>query len=285
MEKFTIHPQTTVGTVTLTVSNLSAQVDFYHRALGLHLRAHTDDYAVLGTTTTPLVILRAASAAASPPPRAAGLYHLAILLPDRAALGSWLIHYAKNNYPLLGASDHGVSEALYLSDPEGNGIEVYRDRPRTEWPFAANGRLQMVTAALNLRQLAGAGSNSPWAGAPDGTRMGHIHLKVNDLRQTEAFYADVLGFDVMQNDYPGATFLSAGGYHHHLGGNTWHSAGGPPLPPGALGLDSFTVQLPDEPARQQVLERARAAGIAVEGDADVPLLRDPSGISLRLVVS
>ncbi|RME99605.1 MAG: VOC family protein, partial [Chloroflexi bacterium] len=240
MEKFTIHPQTTVGTVTLTVSNLSAQVDFYHRALGLHLRAHTDDYAVLGTTTTPLVILRAASAAASPPPRAAGLYHLAILLPDRAALGSWLIHYAKNNYPLLGASDHGVSEALYLSDPEGNGIEVYRDRPRTEWPFAANGRLQMVTAALNLRQLAGAGSNSPWAGAPDGTRMGHIHLKVNDLRQTEAFYADVLGFDVMQNDYPGATFLSAGGYHHHLGGNTWHSAGGPPLPPGALGLDSFT---------------------------------------------
>jgi catechol 2,3-dioxygenase len=187
--------------------------------------------------------------------------------------------------PLTGASDHLVSEALYLRDPDGNGIELYRDRPRAEWPYS-DGALEMDTLRLDLddlaSELAEGASLDPWA--PAGTTMGHVHLQVSELAEIEAFYHGVLGFDVMVRRYSGALFVSAGGYHHHIGLNTWNSEGASPPPPGSVGLHSFDVVLPDAGARDAVLERVSSAGIAFEQGPEGTLVRDPSGNALILRV-
>jgi catechol 2,3-dioxygenase len=177
-----------------------------------------------------------------------------------------------------------VSEALYLSDPDGNGIEIYRDRPREEWP-RANGDLAMDTLPLDLdsvlSELAGASELQPLA--PARTRIGHVHLQVSDIREAEDFYSSVLGFDVMVRGYPGALFVSAGGYHHHLGLNTWHSAGAGPPAPGTIGLRSFEITLPNAQELDRVLERVSAAGIEIHHDGgDGSLIHDPSGNGVLL---
>jgi catechol 2,3-dioxygenase len=190
---------------------------------------------------------------------------------------------AEAKVPLDGASDHLVSEALYLSDPDGNGIEIYRDRPREQWRQTDEG-IEMATIPLDLqgvlKELDGAPTPPARAGA--GTRIGHVHLQVAELADSEAFYSGVLGFDVIVRAYPGALFLSAGGYHHHIGLNTWHSAGAAPPPSGSIGLRSFEVQLPDAPELDRVLERVRAAGIPAAPLDGGTLLRDPSGNGLLL---
>jgi catechol 2,3-dioxygenase len=217
--------------------------------------------------------------------RRTGLYHLALLLPSRRDLAEALARLAQSRWPLTGASDHLVSEALYLNDPDGNGIEIYRDRPREEWPHA-NGRIEMATLPLDLDGVLAelGGDHAVPAEVPSGTTMGHVHLQVADLDAAEAFYSGVLGFDVTVRGYPGALFVSAGGYHHHLGLNTWHSAGAAAPADGSIGLRSFDVVLPDAGALAAVLERTRVAGLEPQatGEAGSAMLRDPSGNAVVL---
>jgi catechol 2,3-dioxygenase len=283
----TIDPRTTVGTVRLTVSDLDRSRSFYENALGLaSVEVENGDVALrTAPAERPLIELHGDPAAPALDPRATGLFHLAILMPSRVELALALARLAQARWPLDGASDHLVSEALYLSDPDGNGIEIYRDRPRDEWQMR-DGQLQMATLPLDLRDLAGELSERDPRGsaAPLGTRMGHVHLQVSELEQTEAFYHGILGFEVMVRSYPGALFVAAGGYHHHLGLNTWYSAGSGPPKPGAVGLRSFEIDLPDERELAAVLDRARHAGLTRETDAHGALLRDPSGNRVLLTV-
>jgi catechol 2,3-dioxygenase len=280
-----IHPETALGAVKLTVSDIGSSQMFYERALGLTTTELDDGALALGVAGEPaLVELRGDRAAPRLNRRATGLYHLAVLVPSRRDLAWALKRLADERWPLDGASDHLVSEALYLSDPDGNGIEIYRDRPRGDWPFE-NGQLQMATNALDLRgvlsELEGAGE--PQHQAPPGTSIGHVHLQVAELERSEAFYSGALGFDVMVRRYPGALFVSAGGYHHHIGMNTWHSADSGPPAPGAVGLRSFDVELPNAEELERVLARVRGAGIETAVAADgATLLRDPSGNPVQL---
>ena len=279
-----IDRDTTLGTVRLTVSELSRARDFYERALGLRASQNDDGTVAFGWGAgRPLIELRGDASAPPLNRRATGLYHLAILLPSRRDLAFALARLADVRWPLDGASDHLVSEALYLSDPDGNGIEIYSDRPRERWP-RTDERLEMATLPLDLRDLLGECGDAAALErfAPDDTVVGHVHLQVADLAESEAFYAGVLGFDVTVRHYPGALFVSAGGYHHHIGLNTWHSAGASPPPPGAVGLRSFEILLPNAPALQAVLERVRAAGVPAQADDHGTLIHDPSGNGVLL---
>jgi catechol 2,3-dioxygenase len=272
-----IDPATALGPVRLTVSDLDRSRAFYERAVGLRATELDDGTIGLGVPAgRPLVELRGDSAAPRLNRRAPGLYHLAILLPTRLDLAFALARLVQSQWPLDGASDHLVSEALYLSDPDGNGIEIYRDRPRTDWRYD-DGQLQMSTLPLDLNDLVGElrGATELQAEVPSGTRIGHVHLQVADLREAEAFYHGVLGFDVVVRGYSSALFVSAGGYHHHIGLNTWHSAGAAPAPAGSVGLRSFTVELPDERELAAVTGRLETAGVATENAYGGVFARDP----------
>jgi catechol 2,3-dioxygenase len=272
-----IDPETTLGTVRLTVSDLDRSRTFYEHAIGLRSAEREDGTLVFGVPDSPALIeLCGDSAAPRLNRRAPGLYHLAILVPSRLELAFALARLVEVRWPLDGASDHLVSEALYLSDPDGNGIEIYRDRPREDWPRAGE-QLQMSTLPLDLNDVLGElrVASARQEQAPAGTRIGHVHLQVADLSAAEAFYHGVLGFEVTVRAYPGALFVSAGGYHHHLGLNTWHSAGAAPAPQGSIGLRSFTVELPDRSALAAVLTRIETAGVDHQRLPDGVLVRDP----------
>jgi catechol 2,3-dioxygenase len=283
-ESTSIDPATAVGPVALTVSDLARSQQFYERAIGLQASEREDGTVALsGDDGRALVQLCGDSAAPALDRRATGLFHLAILLPSRLDLAFALGRLAQARWPLDGASDHLVSEALYLSDPDGNGIEIYRDRPREQWR-RSQGQLEMATLPLDidsvleeLRQSAELQRT-----APAGTTIGHVHLQVADIAESEAFYHGVLGFDVMVRSYPGALFVSAGGYHHHLGLNTWHSRGSSPPVPGAVGLRHFEVRLPDNDALDDVLARVQAAGTPADARDGCAFLRDPSGNGVAL---
>ncbi|MGH2376164.1 MAG: VOC family protein [Candidatus Methylomirabilaceae bacterium] len=288
-----IHPQTTVGPVHLTVADLERSLQFYGEILGLQVAGRHDGTVMLAATSdTPrasaIVALSALPDARPQPPRTTGLYHFAILMPNRTALARSLAHLIETQYRLQGASDHLVSEALYLADPEGNGIELYADRPRDRWPRRGE-QIAMATDPLDLEDLlgelgGGAGDQHDFALDP-GTRIGHMHLRVSDLAAAEAFYADLLGFDVMVRRYPGALFVSAGGYHHHIGLNIWGSAGALPPPPGSAGLRDYTIHLPDEAALQPVLDRLRTAGIEMTRTPEGWRLTDPSSNGIVLTAA
>jgi catechol 2,3-dioxygenase len=210
-----------------------------------------------------------------------GLYHFALLLPARAELARWLAHAGRNNVPLVGLSDHYVSEAIYLSDPDGHGIEIYSDRPREIWEGQVFER--MTTVPLDVGSLMGElpdPAAEPFEQLPEGTVMGHVHLKVASITDTIAFYGDVLGFDLMAQLGAHAAFLSAGGYHHHIGANTWESAGASPPPEGAAALRHATLVLPDAAELDRVVARLAAAGHGVDDTDDGPRVRDPSGNAL-----
>jgi catechol 2,3-dioxygenase len=270
-----------LGRVRLQVSDLARSLDFYTQVLGLRLLEETPSAAVLGAVDgTPLVELRAVPGTRPVPPRGRlGLFHFAILLPDRAALGRFVAHLSAIG-ARAGASDHLVSEALYLSDPDGLGIEVYSDRPRSAWRHEGR-QLQMTTEPLDLRALVQAAGDLPWSGMPAGTAMGHLHLHVGDIEQASRFYHDALGLDRVVWNYPGALFLSAGGYHHHLGLNTW-AAGAPPAGPSDARLLAWEMQLPSAADIDAALASVEQAGFAVERDALGGAVRDPWGTVLRL---
>jgi catechol 2,3-dioxygenase len=282
---------TTVGPVRLTVADLAATADFYARVIGLVQLTRDGDVATLGTPDGVALVELVERADAAPRPRgSSGLFHLALLLPTRADLALALRRLATARHPLDGASDHLVSEALYLSDPEGNGIENYRDRPREEWQHEPGGEIKMATLPLDVDAIvdempAGVTSQTPNPSVPAGARIGHVHLQVSDVEQAEAFYNGVLGFEVVVRGYPGALFVSAGGYHHHIGLNTWSSAGGVPNTPDTRGLDRFEIVLPDAAAVAEVRDRLAAAGTpALESDGAL-FASDPFGNGLRFVAA
>jgi catechol 2,3-dioxygenase len=277
-----IDPGTAIGTVRLTVADLDRSRSFYEQALGLQPSELDDGGFALGRSGEhPLIELHGDSSAPRLNRHATGLYHLAVLVPTRRDLALALARLAEARWPLDGASDHLVSEALYLSDPDGNGIEIYRDRPRDQWRRTAGG-LEMATLPLDLRNLLGelSGTSTPQHTVPAGTRIGHVHLQVADIGEAEAFYHGLLGFDVMVRGYPGALFVSAGGYHHHIGLNTWHSAGASAPAPGAIGLRCFEVELPDAYSLGQLLHGVRESGVRIEAGGGI--VRDPSGNAVML---
>jgi len=275
-EDGSIDPGTSMGAVRLTVADPEGARDFYRDAIGL-AELDSDSSTIRLGTDHPVVELVGEPDAPPRPRHSTGLFHLAILVPSRADLARSLQRLVDAGWRLTGASDHLVSEALYLNDPEGNGIEIYRDRPREEWP-TENGQIQMSTLPLNLDGVIGElrreDQDKP---APPGTRIGHVHLNVSDLAAAEAFYSGALGFDVTVRGYPGALFVSAGGYHHHLGLNTWVGEGAPPPPAGCRGLREFEVILPGN--AQLVAEQGRLAEAGYEPVRENGTVRvtDPSG--------
>lgn len=272
-----------LGPVRLKARDASRLGAFYRDVIGLTPLGEKDGVVVLGAGGKALVELVEARDAPAPPRGAPGLFHLAILVPDRPALAVVLRRLAERGIR-IGASDHIVSEALYLDDPEGNGIEIYRDRPRDAWHWQA-GTVEMATKPLDLRALladlpAGATADDP---LPAGTVIGHVHLKVGELAAARRFYVDRLGFAVTTERYPGALFVSAGGYHHHLGLNVWESNGRPAAPADSSGLASFTIVLPDAAAVEAERTRIEAAGEPtrpVEGGFAVT---DPWGTAVLFV--
>jgi catechol 2,3-dioxygenase len=282
-----IDPATDVGLLSLTVADLERSLAFYTQAIGLTLLEREGSRAILGVAGQPLLALTEQPGAAEWPRGGrsyTGLYHFAILLPTRADLGRWLRHWLELGLGMPGQGDHLVSEALYLEDPDGHGIEMYHDRPRDQWQWD-NGRVRMATDPVDIRGLLADAERSgrPWDGVRAGTRLGHLHLQVGDIAQARAFYHDVLGFDVVA-EMPSALFVSAGGYHHHIGMNTWHSRGGGPAPANSVNLRHFTVDLPSEAARAAVVTRVDAAGLPHMPVADAIAVQDPWSNTLLLRV-
>ena len=233
-----------IGQVALTVQDLDRSLLFYQDVLGFIETHREGQRAVLAPPAgRTLIELHANADALARPRRSAGLFHFAILVPSRAALGRSLRRLAEKRWPISGAADHLVSEALYLDDPDGLGIEIYRDRPRDTWRHASNGEIMMATDPLDLKGVHDEpGADAPWTGLEAGTVMGHVHLQVPDIDAAEAFYCDRIGFTPMVRSYPGALFVAAGGYHHHLGLNTWAGRGVPSPPGNAVGLRGFTIE-------------------------------------------
>jgi catechol 2,3-dioxygenase len=279
MSPYSIHPDTTVGPVSLTVSDLKRSEEFYRQVLGFKpVPRGSDALSLTIDGQTPLLELKENPWALPRPPHTTGLYHFAVLVPSRLDLARSLRRLADVRYPIQGGTDHLVSEALYLADPDGNGIEIYRDRPRDTWTFPVNGEVHMESDPLDYDSILAEldGHDEAWNGLAAGTRMGHVHLNVADIETAEEFYHGVLGFDVTMRRAPGALFISAGGYHHHLGLNIWDGAGAPPPPPDAVGLRHFSIVLPNVEEFQTVAGRVQEAGIAAEEMDEGIMLRDPS---------
>jgi catechol 2,3-dioxygenase len=269
-----------MGPVELTVADLERSLDYYRTAIGLRVLEQENGRASLGGDTELLVLNEVPGA--QPAPRNTGLFHFALLVPEREALARWLAHALREQVPLTGASDHFVSEALYLRDPDAHGIEIYADRPREVWEGQVG---RMTTEPLDLENLLGEldePEGAAFDGLPNGTVMGHVHLQVADIPETVRFYRDVLGFDLMVALGSQAAFLAAGGYHHHLGANTWQSAGAPPPPEGSAALRRATIVLPDAESRAEAVKRVVADGQEPEDTPAGRVVRDPSGNSLLL---
>ena len=243
-----------MGAVHLTVADLERSLDYYENAIGLQARERENGTVFLGAGGEDLLVLYEERGAEPVRGGHSGLFHFALLLPDRGALARWLGHAARSHVPLSGASDHLVSEALYLRDPDGHGIEIYRDRPRAEWPMDGD-QVRMATLPLDLDDLLRDHEPGDYAGMPPGTTMGHVHLHVGDVPETEAFYGE-LGFDVMARYGSEATFMAVGGYHHHLGANTWAGRGVKPPPPGSAALRHATMLVPGIAAAEEVTDPA-----------------------------
>jgi catechol 2,3-dioxygenase len=267
--------ETAIGAVALTVADLDRSIAFYEDRLGLRTLDRAGAQATLGAGQAPLLALTE-DRAARRVPGTTGLYHFAVLVPSRADLARALERLASTGTPIQGASDHHVSEAIYLADPDGNGIEIYADRPRSAWAYP-DGRLRMGTDPLDINGLMGelTDADRSWRGLPAGTVNGHIHLHVSDLAAAEAFYVDTLGFDLVTRYGGRASFVSAGGYHHHIGLNTWAGVGAPPPPRDAAGLRHFVIDVPAS-AIDVIADRLRASGRAFESRDGELITRDPS---------
>jgi catechol 2,3-dioxygenase len=276
-----IAPATRMGAVHLTVSDLPRSLDYYKRLLGLQVREREDGTARLGAGGEDLLVLHE-EPGAEPAPRNTGLFHFALLVPSRHDLARWFAHAIKNDAQFTGMSDHLVSEAIYLRDPDWHGIEIYRDRPKGEWERDGE-FVKMATLPLDTEGVLSAldGGDPAFENMAPGTTMGHVHLQVAEIPATETFYTDVVGLDLQARYADQASFLSAGGYHHHLGANVWNSRGAAPPPPGSAALRHFTVLLPDEAALRQVAQRIPDAMQDSTGEIAV---KDPASNVLILAV-
>ncbi|ORE95587.1 transcriptional regulator [Stappia sp. 22II-S9-Z10] len=269
-----------IGSVSLKVRDLNMVADYYRTVLGLRTLESGGTRVTLGTRTTPLLHLEADPQAAPLDRRQAGLFHTAFLMPMRADLGRWFARALAQKLEFQGASDHIVSEAIYLSDPEGNGIEVYADRPASEWQ-TASGSVTMATEPLLAEDLLRSGGGEPYDGFPDGGLIGHVHLQVGDTAAADGFYRDVLGFTISSH-YPGASFYGSGGYHHQLAGNVWNSRGAGARPQPMTGLAELNLVAREGATMEAIAARAEAKGLASTANRTALGLTDPWGTPINL---
>lgn len=283
---FSIHPAVDVGTVTLKVENLVRSVGFYSALIGLKVLRQDARGALLGVGKRAILALEEVRGAKPLARNTTGLYHAAILFPDRRSLAVKILQLKQVNYP-FGFSDHLVSEAFYLDDPDANGLELYRDRPRNEWKWD-NGQVRMALDPIDFESFFGQvepgdpALNNPEAA--EGTKLGHMHLRVGNLAEAEKFYHEVLGLDITAR-MPGALFLSAGGYHHHLGMNTWESLGAAPPREPSAGLREFSLVLPDSTELERLVKQVEGTGVAVAREGDGAVVKDPFGNQIRMISS
>lgn len=276
-----------IGRVRLRVADLGRALAFYRDVLGLQLKRDEGDIVMLAprsaTGDRELIVLEERPGITRRPtrPRTAGLYHVALLVPSRRELGRTLIGLSEAGYPLRGMSDHAVSESLYLDDPDGNGLEIYADRPRAEWPIK-DGVVQMTVDPMDVDGVIAAGRAGPsdWQGLPAETVVGHVHLTVSRMDRAVAFYRDVVGFDVMMR-LPSLTAVSAGGYHHHVNLNTWAGEGAPPDSEQMAGLSAWELRVPGDQDRRALIDRLVAAG-ALTGSSDGMTATDPDDIPIEI---
>jgi catechol 2,3-dioxygenase len=288
-----LSPDTHIGRVRLRVGDLERSLAFYHGVLGLQVNRQEGATLTLGTggdgatgsggRSRELLVLEEHPGIARRPARpvSTGLYHVALLVPTRRDLGRSLLALHQSGYPLRGMSDHAVSESLYLDDPDGNGLEIYADRPRAMWPVR-NGVVQMTVDPMDVAGVVAAGRerDEPWAGLPTGTVVGHVHFTVSELEPAVAFYRDVIGFDVMMS-IPSLVAVSAGGYHHHLNLNTWAGPGAPPDSERMAGLSGWELRVPDAGARAALIQRASAAGALADSSSGAAI-RDPDSVTVQI---
>ena len=269
-----------IDAVYLTINDLEQSLIFYKHGLGFRVHHQTESTAALGAGENDLLVLlenkRAQRSLGT-----TGLYHFAVLVPSRAHLAHSLQHLIEMKIPIGGFADHLVSEAIYLADPDGNGIEIYRDRPRHEWPFV-NGQIQMATDPLDVKDLLAEADGDNWNGLASKTIIGHVHLHVAQIPASENFYRDVIGFDLMLRFGKSASFLSTDGYHHHLGINTWVGVGAPPPPADCIGLRYFVLKLEDETAYIQIRDRIKQADLPHEETHSGIRIDDPSANTILL---
>lgn len=279
-----IHAGARIGQVTLKVSNLERSIQFYSEVVGFRLLHQTQETAELTVDgKNPLLTLTYIPDATILPRRtSAGLYHFAILVPDRMSLGLVLRNLIAHKIE-IGQGDHAVSEALYIRDPDNNGIELYADRPREGWQRDSEGFYVMGTDPIDVDGLLSLSENIPWDGLPHGTVIGHVHFHVSNLRRAEEFYCDLLGFELTARYDSSAAFVSAGGYHHHIGLNIWAGEGAPPASEDAVGLDHYEIVLPDRAALETLLGRLTAAGYSVRESDGAAYVKDPFQIQMKLV--
>lgn len=268
----------------LIVKNLDVVTEFYQKVLGFQVIEKKESEAILSADgETPLLSLVENQNVTIKDPRTPGLYHIAFLLPSRSDLADITNYFIQTRYPLQGASDHDVSEALYLADPEGNGIEIYADRPADKWKWQGE-QVFMTTVALNVEDLLKEASAGGWQGMPAKTIIGHIHLQMPDLDSAKTFYCDGLGFDPILKYGSQALFVSKEKYHHHLGLNIWNSKGASKSEEQTTGLDYFSMKVPDEAVKNEIKARLEEIGATVKVEDDHILTTDPAGIKVKISV-
>ncbi|SDZ82467.1 catechol 2,3-dioxygenase [Thalassobacillus cyri] len=277
-------PITFVKHVNIKVQNLERSLDYYQEVIGVKILEQTNKRAKLTADgKTCILSLEQPENATAKQGRTSGLYHFALLVPRRSDLANIVHHFIAKGIR-IGSSDHLVSEALYLNDPDGNGIEIYVDRDPSVWKWK-NGEVAMTVDPLDFADLLQAGnSEEPWKGLPAGTVMGHIHLHVSHLKEAEEFYTKGLGFEVVNRFGGQALFISSGNYHHHIGLNTWAGVGAPEPPKNSVGLESFTIMLPDEEYRNNVIASLERVGASVTEENGIVTTKDPSGNCIHLAV-
>jgi catechol 2,3-dioxygenase len=275
-----------IGAAALKVRDLATMTQYYRQMLGLSVLEQTPERAVLGAGGVPFLHLEADPAAKPDDSREAGLYHTAFLMPTRADLARWILHVARDRIPISGASDHTVSEAFYLDDPEGNGVEVYVDRDPNGWEWTGD-LVKITTDPLDIDAIVGEvdPSTASYGDAPGGLRIGHIHLRVGDVAAAERFYREGIGFKNTRAGRGGATFMSSGRYHHHLAGNVWHSRGAGLRDPGRAGLAWFTIAA-DSDAEVAAISRRLADQGALVTPIDGGIeTADPWGTRVRVTTA
>lgn len=280
--KYHNKPNTFVELVELKVVDLQRSLEFYEKVIGFKvLEQQADKVYLTADGKTALLSIEQPANIMPTQQKTTGLYHFALLLPTRSDLGAILRHFSDTN-TRIGAGDHLVSEALYLNDPDGNGIEIYTDRPDTEWKWE-NEYVEMATLQIDAQSILAEGANTAWNGLPAGTVMGHIHLHVGDLDAANKFYS-ALGFGVMTPNYPGALFMGSGKYHHHIGLNTWAGVGAPPTPENVVGLKAFSVVYPTNEELQEAITKVKSLGTDILEENGVFTVKDPSQNKIKLIV-
>lgn len=268
-----------IGRVALKVVNLEKMTNFYQEVIGLQVIEQSASQSTLGVGATLLLELHKVEAPLPLTPKT-GLYHVAFLLPNRKALGNALLHYLKEKAPLIGAGDHGYSEALYLNDPEGNGIEVYYDKPQSDWDIRADGEIVGVTLEMDAEAVIAAGDGT-WTGFPIGTTVGHVHLKVADLIQTEKFFTEALGLSLKNNFGNQAKFFATGDYHHHIGSNVWLGKKIPAMTEQDLGLEYFSFSVPNQAELDRLEEHWKNKLEYTKNEDGSLVVVDPNGITIK----